>query len=77
MYMAAHKCKITNPKGGKVPKTPSLVPGPGVKGPKQMIAAFQQDGNNIEYTPGDKVPTYSTGMGYMDGKLISHAPGYD
>lgn len=30
-----------------------------------MIAAFQLDGNNVEYKPGDKVPTYSPEMGYM------------
>lgn len=68
MYMAAHKCRIVNPNGGKKPKTPSQVPGAGVKGPKQMIAAFQFDGNNVDYKPGDKVPTYSTSMGYMEGK---------
>lgn len=30
MYMAAHKCRIVNPNGGRVPKTPSLVPGQGL-----------------------------------------------
>ena len=72
MYMAAHKCRIVNPNVGKVPKTPSLVPGPGVVGPKQMIAAFQLDGNNVEYKPGDKVPTYSPEMGYMAGTCLLH-----
>ncbi|KAI5456462.1 hypothetical protein BGZ63DRAFT_518083 [Mariannaea sp. PMI_226] len=67
MYMAAHKCRIINAKGGKKPKTPSVVPGPGVVGPKQMIGAFQKTGNNIEWTAhiGQKVPTYSPSMGYM------------
>ncbi|KAH8807331.1 hypothetical protein F5884DRAFT_899744 [Xylogone sp. PMI_703] len=67
MYMTAHKCKIINPKSGRIPKTPSLVPRPGVIGPKQMIGAFQKTGNNILYTRGDMIPTYSTSMGYMNG----------
>lgn len=69
MYMAAHKCRITNADGGRVPKTPSAVPGPGVTGPKQIIAAFQRSGNNVEYKGGDKVPIYSPDMGYMSGML--------
>jgi hypothetical protein len=67
MYMAAHKCKITNPTGGKIPKTPSSVPGQGVKGAKQMISAFQLEGNNVEWNGGEAVPTYSTRMGYLVG----------
>ncbi|CAI6099870.1 unnamed protein product [Clonostachys chloroleuca] len=66
MYMAAHKCRIVNANGGKTPKIPSKVPGAGVTGAKQMIAAFQKSGNNIEYKQGDKVPTYSTRMGYLE-----------
>ncbi|KAF7553057.1 hypothetical protein G7Z17_g3923 [Cylindrodendrum hubeiense] len=66
MYMAAHKCRIVNTTGGKTPKTPSLVPGPGVVGPKQMIGAFQKSGNNVEWTAGQQVPTYSSRMGYMN-----------
>ncbi|KAH6983601.1 hypothetical protein BKA56DRAFT_672265 [Ilyonectria sp. MPI-CAGE-AT-0026] len=65
MYMAAHKCRIINANGGKTPKIPSLVPGPGVVGPKQMIGAFQRSGNNVEWTQGEQVPTYSSRMGYM------------
>ncbi|KAJ5885495.1 hypothetical protein N7495_010005 [Penicillium taxi] len=69
MYMAAHKCKITNPTGGKIPNIPSHVPGEGVKGAKQMIAAFQWQGNNVQWKAGinTTVPTYSTRMGYMEG----------
>ncbi|CAG9982545.1 unnamed protein product [Clonostachys byssicola] len=65
MYMAAHKCRIVNANGGKTPKIPSQVPGAGVTGAKQMIAAFQKSGNNVQYKQGDKVPTYSTRMGYL------------
>jgi hypothetical protein len=68
MYMAAHKCRIINSSGGgKRLKLPSNPPGLGVKGPKQMIGAFQKTGNNVEYKPGDRVPTYSRSMGYLDG----------
>ncbi|EHK26246.1 uncharacterized protein TRIVIDRAFT_63571 [Trichoderma virens Gv29-8] len=67
MYMAPHKCKIINPKGGQQPKTPSLVPGPNVRGPKQMIAAFQANGNNVQWKGGQKVPTYTSRMGFTAG----------
>ncbi|KAJ5605381.1 hypothetical protein N7510_008162 [Penicillium lagena] len=67
MYMAAHKCKIINPTSGRIPKIPSLAPGPGVNGSKQMIAAFQWEGNNVEWKEGASVPTYSTSMGYLEG----------
>ncbi|GJN66142.1 hypothetical protein VFPFJ_10266 [Purpureocillium lilacinum] len=65
MYMAAHKCRIINASGGKTPKIPSVVPGPGVVGPKQMIASFQKSGNNVEWKQGEQVPTYSPRMGYL------------
>ena len=69
MYMAPHKCKIVNTNGGKKPPTPAKVPGPGVKGPKQMIAAFQADGNNVNYKAGvDQVPVYGPSMGYLTGE---------
>jgi hypothetical protein len=68
MYMAPHKCRIINTNGGKRPPTPAKVPGPGVKGPKQMIAAFQADGNNVNYKAGvDQVPVYGPSMGYLNG----------
>jgi hypothetical protein len=67
MYMAPHKCKIINPKGGQQPKTPSLVPGPNVRGPKQMIAAFQASGNNVQWKNGQQVPTYTSRMGFTAG----------
>jgi len=69
MYMAPHKCKVINTNGGKRPPTPAKVPGPGVKGPKQMIAAFQADGNNVNYKAGvDQVPVYGPSMGYLNGE---------
>jgi hypothetical protein len=72
MYMAPHKCRIINANGGKRPPTPAKVPGPGVKGPKQMIAAFQADGNNVNYKAGvDEVPVYGLSMGYLTGKKQS------
>ncbi|KAK4082917.1 CAZyme family AA14 [Trichoderma aggressivum f. europaeum] len=67
MYMAPHKCKIINPNGGQQPKTPSLVPGPNVRGPKQMIAAFQAEGNNVQWARPQKVPTYTSRMGFTAG----------
>ncbi|KAL7923581.1 hypothetical protein ACQKWADRAFT_325774 [Trichoderma austrokoningii] len=67
MYQAPHKCKIVNAKGGQQPKTPSLVPGPNVRGPKQMIAAFQASGNNVQWKHGQKVPTYTSRMGFTAG----------
>lgn len=75
MYMAPHKCRIINTNGGKRPLTPAKVPGPGVKGPKQMIAAFQADGNNVNYKAGvDQVPVYGPSMGYLNGgKSIYHS----
>ena len=69
MYMAAHKCHIINASGGKTPKIPSVVPGPGVVGPKQMIASFQKSGNNVEWKQGEQVPTYSPRMGYLKGTV--------
>lgn len=69
MYMAPHKCRIINTNSGKRPPTPAKVPGPGVKGPKQMIAAFQADGNNVNYKAGvDQVPVYGPSMGYLNGE---------
>ena len=69
MYMAAHKCRIVNNNGGKQPLTPAKVPGPGVAGAKQMIAAFQADGNNVNYKPGvSEVPVYGPSMGYLTGE---------
>jgi hypothetical protein len=69
MYMAPHKCRIINANGGKRPPTPVKVPGPGVKGPRQMIAAFQADGNNVDYKAGvDEVPLYGPSMGYLTGE---------
>lgn len=75
MYMAPHKCRIVNTNGGKKPPTPARVPGPGVKGPKQMIAAFQADGNNVNYKAGvDDVPVYGPSMGYLTGgKQVCHS----
>lgn len=67
MYMAPHKCKIVNPNGGQQPKTPSQVPGPNVRGPKQMIAAFQASGNNVQWKNGQQVPTYTSRMGFTAG----------
>jgi hypothetical protein len=71
MYQAAHKCKITNPNGGEVPKIPALVPGPGVIGPKQIITAFQLEGNNVKWKAGQTVPTCSTRIGYKEGRWLS------
>ncbi|KAG2002896.1 hypothetical protein GB937_009432, partial [Aspergillus fischeri] len=62
MDQTPHKCKIINPNGGQKPKVPSLPPGPGVQGPKQLIAFFQAEGNNIAALPGNGPPTYSTDM---------------
>ncbi|PKX96017.1 uncharacterized protein P174DRAFT_387884 [Aspergillus novofumigatus IBT 16806] len=67
MYQTPHKCKIINPSGGQKPKVPSLPPGPGVQGPKQLIAFFQAEGNNVAALPGNRPPTYSTDMGFTHG----------
>jgi hypothetical protein len=69
MYIAPHICSITNKNGGKKPRIPALVPGTGVRGPKQMVAAFQAEGNNVEWSPGETCPTYTEYMGYMPGKM--------
>lgn len=69
MYMHGHKCQVTNARStGKKPGK-ALPPGPGVKGPKQMIFAFQKSGNNFpdRIASSKQVPTYSARMGYMDG----------
>lgn len=37
-----------------------------------MIAAFQADGNNVNYKAGvDEVPVYGLSMGYLTGKKQS------
>ncbi|GAB7333514.1 hypothetical protein MBLNU13_g05098t2 [Cladosporium sp. NU13] len=64
MYMAPHKCGIINTNGGKRPPTPAKLPGPGVKGPKQIIAALQANGNNVNYKAGaDQVPVKPSSAG--------------
>jgi hypothetical protein len=70
--MTGHRCQVTGSvNGGVKPKTPAVAPGPGVKGPKQGIYAWQQTGNNVPSLVNGEVPTYSTNMGFMLGMCLA------
>jgi hypothetical protein len=56
MDQTPHKCKIVNPNGGQKPKVPSLPPGPGVQGPKQLIAFFPSRGQQRCGLAGKQTP---------------------
>ncbi|KAL6365521.1 hypothetical protein LRP88_01516 [Fusarium phalaenopsidis] len=72
MYMQNHRCKVTGSTSTKklgTPKPPVWCrddPTKCVKGPKQMMAWNQAEGNNVS-PPNGKTPTYNQRMGFMDG----------
>ncbi|KAK0636799.1 hypothetical protein B0T17DRAFT_482458, partial [Bombardia bombarda] len=72
MYMQNFKCHVTGSTSNKVvakAKPPVYCadnPANCVKGPKQMIAWHQQEGNNV-FPPNDVTPPYNEKMGFLPG----------